>query len=393
MSQRRAILLLALGQTLVWAALYYIFPTLLLVWEQQMGWSRAEITAAITLAVLVSAFCSPLTGRVIDHGHGAALMAGSATLGGLGLIALSRVEALWQFYAVWGWIGVAMSGSLYEPCFAIVTRARGARARGAITMITLIAGFAGTISFPSVHALSQAVGWRVTALAAGIMVIAVVAPLLWTGASALERGVRADTPATGARPLPGPRRTGLLSRPAFWLLGIGFACTALVQGATIHHLLAFLDEQRVSASMAVLAAALIGPAQVAGRLAMLATQRFASHHHTMIAVYFFMGLSMLMLLFGQGNPVALVLFIVLFGGSYGSVSILRPLIARDILGGRDFGAKSGALALPYLAGSALAPFLGAVAWGVGGYGLMFGLAAGFTALGCAMYLGAHRLSA
>jgi hypothetical protein len=79
----------------------------------------------------------------------------------------------------------------------------------------------------------------------------------------------------------------------------------------------------------------------------------------------------------------------LFAGAYGTVSILRPLIARDILGGRDFGAKSGALALPYLIGSASAPWLGAMVWGIGGYGLMFSLLIGLIALGALLYLAAH----
>jgi hypothetical protein len=134
----RPILLLATAQTLIWACLYYSFPALLLHWEQALGWSRADLTAAITLAVFVSAICSPLYGRLIDAGKGAVMMTTAAILGGFCLLLLTQVEYRWQFYLVWGVVGVCMAGSLYEPCFALITRARGEHAKRAIIMVTLI---------------------------------------------------------------------------------------------------------------------------------------------------------------------------------------------------------------------------------------------------------------
>ena len=53
------------------------------------------------------------------------------------------------------------------------------------------------------------------------------------------------------------------------------------------------------------------------------------------------------------------------------VSVLRPTLA------------------PYLIGSASAPWLGAVVWRIGGYGLMFAILNGLMALGCGLYLAAH----
>ena len=38
--------LLAIGQTLAWALIYYVFPALLLRWEQELGWSKADLTMA-----------------------------------------------------------------------------------------------------------------------------------------------------------------------------------------------------------------------------------------------------------------------------------------------------------------------------------------------------------
>ena len=68
MFRDRPVFLLAAGQTLVWAGLYYVFPALLVRWETALGWSRTDLTAAITLAILLSALSSPLAGRLIDAG-------------------------------------------------------------------------------------------------------------------------------------------------------------------------------------------------------------------------------------------------------------------------------------------------------------------------------------
>ena len=105
-----AIYLLAIGQTFAWASIYYVFPALLLRWEQDLGWSKADLTAAITMAILVSALVSPVAGRIIDRGHGPILVGVAALIGGLGLVLLSFVNQQWQFYTVWG----GTYGNLYR---------------------------------------------------------------------------------------------------------------------------------------------------------------------------------------------------------------------------------------------------------------------------------------
>ena len=387
-ADRRAILLLAIGETLAWAAIFYSFPAMLLRWEADLGWSKAELTGAVTLAILAAALASPLAGRVIDRGHGALLMTGSAVLGGVGLAGLAVVQVLWQFYAVWLAIGRATAGALYDPCFSLVTRARGAKAKGGIIFITLVAGFAGTVSFPSVYWLSEAFGWRVcAAVFAGVM-ITVVAPIFWVAVRMLERGMPVVTKGEAAA-MP---RLRLHGSAVFWLLAGALAFVALVQSAVMQHLLPILREGGISDASAVLAASFIGPMQVAGRLVMVAVDRLVSHFVLMLAVIVMLGASVLMLQMLGGSLGMLAGFVILHGCAKGTVSILRPLITRDILGEAHFGAKSGALALPFLAASACAPYLGALIWGVGGCGLMLSLLAVLSGCGVVFYIGAHRMA-
>lgn len=383
----RPILLLAIAQTLIWACIFYSFPGLLLHWEASLGWSRADLTGAITLALFVSAFGSPLYGRLIDTGHGAAMMTAAAVLGGICMMLLSLVEQQWQFYLLWAVIGLCMAGSLYEPCFALITRARGGDAKRAIIFVTLVAGFAGTISFPMAHGLVTAFDWRVAVLVFGAVAIFVVSPLMWLGASAVEQGGKSRHIADSHLALAG--QSFLRSR-VFWCLALAFGLGAVVHGITLHHLLPILDERDIHPEVAVIAISFIGPMQVAGRLAMMAAERHVSNHGIAMTCFVLMSLSILLLIGAGLTPALLIGFVILFGGAYGMVSIVRPVIARELLGERQFGAKSGALALVYLTGSASAPFLGSLVWSRGGYDLVLPILVGLTVCGLLLYLFAQQ---
>ncbi|KAA0917609.1 MFS transporter [Aquicoccus porphyridii] len=390
MFRDRTILIMALGQTLVWAGLFYVFPALILHWTADPGWSKSQLSVAIAIAVFLSGLASMVAGPVIDRGFGPALMAGCAGLGGLALATLSQAHEIWQFQAIWAFIGLCLAGCLYEPCFVLVTRARGAEAKGGIVAITLVAGFAGTLSFPVANALAGGLGWRTAVQVIGLFVALIVAPLLWWAAARLERERRAHPHHAAEAPETQPR---FLRRPAFWALGLAMALMATVHSATLQHLLPILDEHSIAPATAVFVASLIGPMQVAGRLAMIWAGRFLSHHGLTLTCFAMIGTAEIVLVASGRAPILLWLFVPLFGGAVGVVSILRPLLAREILGARNFGAKSGALAFLFLAGGASAPWLGALIWGWGGYDAMLALLTCAAALGAGLYAIARRFGA
>ncbi len=221
---RRVVWSLAIAETIVWAAMFYSFPALILEWERSLGWSKTELSGAFTLSLVISAVLAPVVGRLIDHGFGRYVYTGCALLGAVLLAVLSRVTELWQFYVVWLGIGVAMSGTLYEACFAILTRAMGTMARRAITLVTLVAGFAGTVAFPSAYVLVGFVGWRGAVLTFAIAVAVVAAPLIWRGCRLAEEGRESQAHQPSSR-------TGevlrILRSPIYWLLAISFAISNL----------------------------------------------------------------------------------------------------------------------------------------------------------------------
>ncbi len=362
---KSALILLAIGQTTVWACLVYVFPALLLRWEAAFFWSKVEITGAITLALLVSALFSPLFGKLIDRGLGPLLLTGGAVTGGFCLYLVSIVTGLMQFYALWAVIGCCFAACLYEPCFALLTRAYGRSAKQGIILVTLVAGFASTISFPAAHYIANQWDWQTVVRVFAVATVLIAAPLLYLGATAVESDrLGAMQSATLSN---STDKVAYLRNATFLKLAIAFAVLALVHGATFHHLLPILSDRGMALGVSVFVASLIGPMQVIGRIFITVLQNQLSHKSVVYGAFIFMGSAMVLLFSEQLGLAQAVLFAVVFGSGYGTLSIIRPVIARDILGDGNFGAKSGLLAFFYLIGAAASPYVGSLLWVAGGY--------------------------
>jgi MFS family permease len=381
---------LAIAETVVWAAMFYSFPALILEWERSLGWSKTELSGAFTLSLVTSAVLAPMVGRLIDHGLGRYVFTGCALFGAVLLTLLSRVTELWQFYLVWLGLGVAMSGALYEACFAILTRAMGTRAKRAITLVTLVAGFAGTVSFPSIFILVGFVGWRGAVLTFAIAVAIVAVPLIWRGCRLAEKGRESQAHQASSRTHEALR---ILRSATYWLLAISFAMIALEHGVLLTHLLPLLDERGIQGETAILAASMIGPMQVAGRLAMMAAERHVSILGIAIACYAALGIAALALLGTSAIPALLVAFVLFHGSGYGVTSIVRPVVTAEFLGRANFGVISGLLAVPFITATAAAPTIAAFVWERGGYDQVILLALAASGIGLLSLLSAASLSA
>ncbi|MEM1275057.1 MAG: MFS transporter [Pseudomonadota bacterium] len=371
-----AIGLLAIGQTISWAGIYYLFAALLLSWERDTGWSKPEITLALTLAVLSSGLAAPIAGRLIDRGYGPLMMGFCTAVGGAAAALLSLTTSLMGFYAVWILIGIAQAGALYEACFAVVARARGPAARQGITAITLAGGFASAIAFSGAAWLGKGMDWTWVAVLFGGITALIAAPASWFGARLIEGCSETPTEASSS-----PRGDRVAPFALLLLLAATFPMMALNHGIILNHLLPLLDSRDIAPQTAVLAASLIGPMQVAGRLAiMIAGARITSLAAVLIS---FAGVvaAALILLASSAAPGLIFVSVILQGATYGLISILKPVIIAEFSGPAGIARVLGWMALPYLGCFALAPYLGALIWTIGGYDLVLLAAAGFAFVG------------
>lgn len=374
---RLAVWLLAAGQTVIWAGLFYSFAALLLTWEDNLGWAKTDIALGLTAAVFISAVLSPVAGHIVDAGRGRLLLTGGALFGAGFLALLSLADTQAMFISFWALIGVAQAACLYEPCFAFVTRSMGRSARGAITRISLCAGFASSIAFPAGAYLGDTLGWRGAVVVFAAAVAAIGAPLMFAGATIIT-GDRQDASATDHV---SPNRAAVraaVRQPAFWLLAFAFPMIGLNHGLLLNHIVPILVDRGLAQTLAVTVASVIGPMQVAGRLAMMQVEHRVSAITMTIVCFGGITVAAFLLIFAGTTPMLAFAFAAIQGAAYGLTNILKPVVTAETLGQQGFGSISGLLAVPYLASFAIAPFAGAWLWQIGGYDLAIS-GAGFMA--------------
>ena len=356
---------LAIAETITWAGIFYLFPAMLMRWEAYFGWSRVELTFGFTGALIISAGTGIFAGRLIDRGYGRTLMTVSAFTGGLLIAMLPLLQHLWQFYLIWLLIGFTMAGCLYEPCFAFLTHVYYPKSKRPIIIVTLVAGFAGTLCFPLSSVITNYIHWQAAVWVFSVLVCGLAVPLFWYGASTTP-AQKHSPPTTRPTPLT-TIVTPLLRSPTFWCLVVAFACFSLNHSMIISHILPLLDSQGVSANYAVIAASSIGVAQVLGRLVLITVERRLSM--LLISMCSFIGLSLasVNLAFAGTATIILCLFVCLQGGSAGIGSIAKPTVTADLLGSANFGAISAMVSIAHMLGFAFGPALSGLIWSVTDY--------------------------
>jgi MFS family permease len=340
-------LVIALGSsvTLAWASSYYLPAILAAPMARSFGLTPAWVFGAFSAALVLSALLGPAVGRAIDARGGRGMLAASNLVFAVGLVLLAAAPVPAVLLLGWLVLGVGMAMGLYDAAFATLAGLFGRGARGPITGITLIAGFASTIGWPISALLEDAFGWRGACLGWAALHLLVGLPInrwLVPAASPPERAV--PTPVDAPAP----------PRFAMPLLAFVFAATWFVTGAMAAHLPALLQEAGASTAAAIGAAALLGPAQVAARVAEfgllrrfhpLASARLATLGHPLGA------LALLLV----GGPAAAV-FAVLHGMGNGILTIAKGTLPLAVFGPAGFGARQGLLGAPARLLQAAAPF-------------------------------------
>lgn len=359
---------LATAQLVSWGALYYGFSLFVVPMEADLGWSRANLNGALSFGLLTAgAFAYPV-GTWIDRHGGRWLMTLGSTGGALLLVAWSRVDNLAAFYLIWAGLGLAMAMTLYEPAFVVLTRLFAQSYRTKITAMTLVGGFASTVFIPLTQALISLVGWRDALLVLALIVAVVCIPVH----ALLLRDRMADRRDAGTAAAPvmgGEAVRRAMKTPAFWSLLVCFVAYYGTFSAMTFHLVPLLTDRDFPPEVIVTALAVIGPAQVAGRMALLAVGRRMRTTTIGRVVTMMFPVSVMVLILFPHSLVALFVFAALYGTANGVMTIVRGTAIPELLGREGLGAINGAISLPATTSKAAAPLAAALIWAAaGGYG-------------------------
>ncbi|HEX7438545.1 MAG TPA: MFS transporter, partial [Caldimonas sp.] len=257
-SFRATIAALATGQLVCWAALFYAFSSLVLPMQRALGWSRPALMGAFTVGLALWGAATYAVGAAIDRGHGRIVITGGTLLAGIGFLVWSQVRSLPWLYGAWCVLGVAMAMTLYEPAFNVVTKRFPGRFRQGIMALTLVAGFASTLSFPAVAWLIERLDWRGA--------LAVIGVLLLFGIAPLHAWALRGTPHTPALPVGDSSAVDdatvreALRHPAFWFLTTSFALHSFAVAAVFAHLMPALAEKGLSEAQSLAVVVWFGPA-------------------------------------------------------------------------------------------------------------------------------------
>ena len=223
----------------------------------EFGWTRFQISAVQTIARVVEASTAPVIGPLVDRYGARVLMPVGAVISGIALLAVTQVDALWQFYLVRGVIaaiGFTLMGSLVTN---VAINNWFIRKRGrAIGISNVGSSISNVVLMPVAVFVIATWGWRPMFLVFAVITwIVVLGPsFLITRRRPEDMGLRTDgdepievkpvgtetmeeareSAAKAATPEPLWSRREAMATPAFWLIALSFAVASLsFQGINI----------------------------------------------------------------------------------------------------------------------------------------------------------------
>ena len=222
--------------------------------ERQFGWSKTNFAIGFSLMRAESGLLGPAQGWALERFGTRRVMQTGVILMGGGMIALSRIESLWQFYLALALaaVGMSLSGFLSITSATVQWFERN-RAKALSLSGT---GFAiGGIVTPGVVWVLRTLGWRWTAALSGLIIVVVAFPLSrMFGPTPADRGEHVDGVdpqelATDRRRAEGVSDVHFTARDAvrtraFWMISLGHGTALLVVGAVIAHLALYLTNEQ-----------------------------------------------------------------------------------------------------------------------------------------------------
>ncbi|HEX7043278.1 MAG TPA: MFS transporter, partial [Burkholderiales bacterium] len=380
---------LGIGQIIAWGTLFYSLAVLAKPIRAELGFSELLTFGAFTLGLLTSGAAAPYAGRWIDRYGGRRVMAGGSLVAAAGFVVLGLASGPVGYVAGWLLAGFAMASCLYDPAFASLHQIAPHLYRRAVSGLTLFGGFASTVFWPLANLLAERWGWREAFFAFAALHLLVCLPIYLALLPSLTGGRAAA--ASAAAPNPPP--PFVPDRRYYWL-ATSFALATFILGAMASFLITALVSRGFTMEQAVWIAALVGPMQVAGRIAELTLAARIPATRVGIVALSVMSLALLLL---TAMPDAILLgclFAAAYGSANGVITIVRGTVPPELFGRERQGSLLGGLARPAFFSMAIAPalFAGALGIGVPMTGAIAALAGiAVAALGC--FLVATRLPA
>ena len=350
-------------------------PTVLIVpLEQEFHWTRATISFAVGVNLLLYGAVGPFAAAVMDRFGARRTMTLALAATAMGVALTPVMSEAWQLVALWG-VLVGLSTGFVGAYLAASIAARGFRAReGLVVGILTAASAAGQLVFlPTMAALATGAGWRMVSLVLAASVVAllpVIAVLMRDRPEDLGLARYGDpSRSRWAAPAPGnpvavafrALATGVRSRD-FWLIAAGyFVCGATTVGVIGTHLIPACVDHGLSevAGAGLLAGAgvfALGGGAISGWLSDRCDNRIL-----LCCFYGLRGLSLLYLPFAfDMSFYGLSLFSIVYGLDWIASAAPTVRLLSGVVGGERIGIMVAWITVIHQIGSASAAYFAGV---------------------------------
>lgn len=352
-----------------------IFPSLL----EEFNWSRDLTATMFSVHLLIYGIAAPITGFLVDRTGPRKTMVLGTVLLSLGLVLSRWGNQLWYFWITFGVIsgaGLCMVGAV--P-FTTVLRNWFEKKRG-LAFSLLFLGSGGAFGcYPAVAWLIDTTGWRNTYLIEGLVVGAVMIPLIifvvryHPRDMGLSRDGLPETQEGGTSPGKGTFRVvdpawaavdWTLSKAVrtvrFWLCCLAtFSLWGINQNILVAHQVAFAIDMGYSKLYASAVLSLFGLTFAFGSLGSQISDRIGREVTILLATAIgISGMIVLMCIQDASQPWMLYYFSISLGIANG---LCAPTIAAtviDIFQGPRVGPIVGAVWFAFAVGGTIGPWLG-----------------------------------
>lgn len=335
----------------------------------EFGWSRTQISGAVSLGGILAAVTSPLIGSFLDRKGPRTILLAAVLTTGITILLLSQIGNLAAFYLLFCIARMNFAGPFDLGTYGALVNWFVARRPLAFSLSTL-AQMGGLVIMPiiAVWAMSHG-GWRTGWIAVGMTVLA--AGLLPKWLLMVRRpedlGLAPDPakPMAGAAPgnvvasEPIFTRAEAIATPAFWLLSIYTMLVWPVQAGVSLHQAVHITEQGLSLTTAVSGVAMFSAASgVFALLCGLGLRRIGVRAGLAVAGSALSIGTMLIARVSSAPDVLLAAFI--FGAGMGVMQTCLPVAWADYFGRRNVGAIRGVSLAIQVSAQAVGPLLSGV---------------------------------
>ena len=343
--------------------------------EAEFGWSRASISAGLSLCGLFSALALPLVGGLMDrYGVRRPLMI-AVCLFALNIAAIGGTTSLAMFIALTALSG--LSGAAQSPLAYVKSISGQFNTRRGLAIGIAMSGIGvGTAFVPLLaQSLISSFGWRAAHLGLGALVFVLAVPI----ASAVlrdepERHVSARDESDLSQGLSIRRAIG--SR-IFWLLALSIFLASLALNGSLVHIVPMLTERGWTPDRAAAALTAAGLSGMVGRILVgyIIDRIFAPY---VGGVFFLMAAAGIFLLI---EDKAVILGVVFVGLAAGAEIDMMGFLTSRYFGLSALGKIYGLLLALFTVAAGLGPYLIGLSFtSTKAYGLGFGTAAGLIFL-------------